>query len=175
VPEVPLASADIRRYLDEVAAALEPAGRQHTLVLVGGSLLALHGLRDTTADVDTIGTLDDELHAAVAVVAVRHGLAPKWLNASAAAFTPATFSVADCDLLLEHPRLRVLGAPWPQVFVMKLFAGRAQDRDDLVAIWPRAGFTSPTAAAALYREAYPHEREDEYLVDYIRAIADEAQ
>ena len=84
MPDVPLDGADIRRYLSEVAAALEPAGQGHTLVLVGGALMALHGLRETTADVDTIGTLDDELGAAVAVVAGRHGLAPRWLNASAA-------------------------------------------------------------------------------------------
>ena len=167
MPDVPLDGADIRRYLGEVAAALEPAGRPHTLVLVGGALMALHGLRKTTADVDTIGRLDDELRAAVAVVAGRHDLAPRWLNASAAAFRPATFSEADCELVLEHPRLRVLGAPWHQVFVMKLFAGRAQDRDDLVTIWPHVGFASPAAAAVMYHEAYPHAEHDPYLVDFI--------
>ena len=175
MPDVPLSGADIHRYLAEVAAALEPAGPAYTLVLVGGALMALHGLRETTADVDTIGRLDDELGAAVAVVADRHGLARRWLNASAAAFTPATFSEAGCELLLEHPRLRVLGAPWHQVFVMKLFAGRAQDRDDLVTIWPHARFASPPEAAAMYHEAYPHLEHDPYLVDFIQAIADEAE
>ena len=58
---------------------------------------------------------------------------------------------------------------------MKLLAGRAQDHDDLVTIWPHAGFSSPAAAAAMYHEAYPHLEHDPYLVDFIQAIADEAE
>lgn len=75
---VPLGDDEIRRYLSEVADVLGPAGRRHTILLVGGALLAWHGLRDTTADVDSLLRLDMELQVAVGVVAARHGLAPAW-------------------------------------------------------------------------------------------------
>ena len=42
----PLTGHHIRLYLSEVADAMEPIGPQHTLILVGGSLLAWHGLRE---------------------------------------------------------------------------------------------------------------------------------
>ena len=38
-------------------------------------------------------------------MAERHDLTPTWLNHSASAFRPATFDDADCDVLIEHPRL----------------------------------------------------------------------
>lgn len=73
-PDGLLTGDDIRRLLTEVAEELAPP--QRTLVIVGGSLLAWHGLRDATEDVDTIRQLDGGLKAAVAVVATRHDLAP---------------------------------------------------------------------------------------------------
>jgi hypothetical protein len=42
-----LQGPQIRTYLTEVAPRLAPVGPQHTLLLVGGSLLAWHGLRDS--------------------------------------------------------------------------------------------------------------------------------
>jgi hypothetical protein len=90
VSDHPLAGAHIRAYVSEVAAELSESETQHELILVGGSLLAWHGLREATHDVDTVRGVDEELRRAVAAVAVRHGLAPRWLNDSAAAFTPAT-------------------------------------------------------------------------------------
>jgi len=50
-------AADIRDYLDEVADALQPGSPRRTIILAGGSLLAWYGLRDTTADVDSIRPL----------------------------------------------------------------------------------------------------------------------
>ena len=58
----PLTGLDIRIYLGEVADAMEPIGPRHTLILVGGSLLAWHGLREATFDVDSVRRLDAELH-----------------------------------------------------------------------------------------------------------------
>lgn len=173
MPETTLDGEHIRNYLDEVAEELGPNG-QHTLVIVGGALLAWHGLRDATVDVDTVRNVDPELAEAVKQVASRHDLAPKWVNASAAKFIPATFDEAACPILMDHPRLRVLGAPFDQVFVMKLYAARAQDDADMVALWPLTGFSSAEQAEALYRQAYPHAPADEHLADYIAAIADRA-
>ncbi len=50
---VPLGGEEIRSHLQEVAAQLGGKGPKHTLVLVGGALLAWHGLRDTTRDGET--------------------------------------------------------------------------------------------------------------------------
>lgn len=171
--EPALGRADIERYLLEAAQRLTSSGTQHVVVMVGGSLLAMHGLRGATHDVDSIRRLDAELVGAVAQVAELHGLAPAWLNDRAAAFTPATFEEATCTVLIDHPRLRVLGAPLEQVFVMKLFAvgNRANDYDDLVALWPRCDFDSPAAAVALHDAACPHAEPDPFLVDFIGQIA----
>ena len=159
----------IRAHLAEVAAAL-PRGRpQHRLILVGGSLLAWHGLRESTRDVDSVLALDATLRQAVETVAARHGLAPRWLNDHARPFAPQTLREQDCDLLAELPALRVLGAPLDQVFLMKLHATRVRtsDVEDMVALWPRTGFTSAAQAVELYYEAYPLAEVDAHLVAYV--------
>lgn len=166
----PLRADTIRRYLDEVAAELPADGPQRTLIVVGGALLALLGLRDATRDVDTIERLDHIARAAIERVASRHGLAPRWLNDSAAAFRPASFDPAACEMLIDHPSLRVLGAPADQLFLMKLNAARAVDTADLAAIWPLCTFSSPEEAVAAFYEAYPLEEPDEHLADFIRSI-----
>jgi Nucleotidyltransferase of unknown function (DUF6036) len=170
VPE-PLLGADaIERYLREVAADLPQHGPQHTVVVVGGALLAWHGLRAATRDVDSGRRIDRDLMAAVARVAARHDLAPEWLNDSAAAFVPATLEDADCEVLIDRPTLRVLGAPFDQVFLMKLNASRAADTEDLEALWPYCSFGSPEAAAEAFYEAFPLEERDAYLADHIRNV-----
>jgi len=170
VSDVPLTGDDIRAYLHEVAAALGPDGRAHTLILVGGALLALVGLRASTVDVDTIAKVDAELARAVRSVAATHGLAPKWLNDSAAGFVPATFDERDCAKVFDDGRLEVLGAPLAQVFVMKLHAHRPQDVEDMARLWPRTGFESAEEGARAYALAYPHEDPDPYLEGFIAQV-----
>ena len=68
-------------------------GPKHVLIVVGGALLAMHDLRDTTRDIDSISPLEQELREAIAQVAERHGLRIDWLNDRARGFTPATFRV----------------------------------------------------------------------------------
>ena len=70
--EIPLTGGDIRSYLHEVAATHDPGGVRHTVVLVGGALLAVAGLRASTVDVDAVRLLDSELRRADAVVAAAH-------------------------------------------------------------------------------------------------------
>lgn len=168
--ETPLDGEEIRRYLLEVASAMSVDGPQHRILVVGGALLAWHGLRDTTLDVDSVHRVDEELRQAVQLVAKRHGLAPQWLNDSAAGFVPATLKVEDCDVILDEPRLLVLGAPLRQVFLMKVFAGRERDQDDLVSLWPQLGVT-PEEVADEYWTAYPAAPADPFLADWIRQIA----
>lgn len=172
--EEPLSRDEIIALVTEVADELPARDPRHIIVIVGGSLLAWHGLRDTTADVDTIRRLDTELQQAVSRVAERHDLAPRWLNDSAAAFSPQTLDEGACELLLDHPKLLVLGAPYRAVFVMKLFAGRAADHDDLVRLWPLCGFGSPEEAADEMREAFPAAPDDPHLAQYVADIAREA-
>jgi hypothetical protein len=75
-----------------------------------------------------------------------------------------------CDVLLVRPRLRILGAPLDQVFVMKLFAGRDSDREDMLVMWHHTGFISPQQAADAFQAAYPHLEHDPYLAEYLAEV-----
>lgn len=171
----PLGADEIRAHLREVADELGGPGPRHTLIVVGGALLAWHGLREATQDVDSIRRLDDDLRRAVQRVAQVHGLAVDWLNDNAAGFRPFTFVEQDCDVLLDHPRLLVLGAPLDQVFLMKLYRVDVQDYEDLIGLWPRCHFASAEEAAEQFHKAYPHAPEDPGLVAMITDIAQAAQ
>jgi hypothetical protein len=170
-PDGLLDGDDIRRLVSEVADELGPLSSQRTLVIVGGSLLAWHGLRDATQDVDTIRQLDDELKSAVAVVAARHGLSVSWLNDHAAAFAPFTFELERCELLVEHPALLVLGLPLRDVFLMKLRRADPADLNDIRALWPHVSdaFTTARHIAAAFDAAFPDEPVDDYLAEFVVA------
>lgn len=170
MPDRPLDADEIRVLLTEVADEL-PEGERPTIVVAGGALLAFHALRATTADVDAVRRLPDAVRNAARVVAGRHDLSPNWLNDSATAFRPDTLTDADCEVLLDHPRLRILGVPLRDVFLMKVDAARTRDYDDLVALWPLAGFDSARQAEEEYRRAFPGAADDPYLVDWIEGIA----
>ena len=81
---------------------------------------------------------------------------------------------AHCSTLYDHEALTVLGPSADWVFLMKLYAGRAVDHDDLIKLWPRCGFASVEDAVRRYWDAYPHAADDEYLVNYVREIAQAA-
>ena len=170
----PLHSDEIQALLREVAEVLGDDGVRHTVIMVGGSLLAWHDLRESTVDVDTVRRIDPELAQAVKVVADRHGLASRWMNDHAAAFAPQTFEESACELLLETSRLLVLGVPLRDAFLMKLYAGRARDHDDIVALWPHTGFATAREAVDAMYQAYPAATKDEYLESFVEDIAVEA-
>lgn len=109
--------------------------------------------------------IDDALRDGVRRVAERHGLAVDWLNDHSAAFAPVGFDVAACEVLFEHPRLIALGAPFRDVFLMKLRRGDPQDLIDMRALWPyvRDGFATAADVVAAFFEAFPSEPEDEFL------------
>jgi hypothetical protein len=174
VTERALSGAEIVALVTEVADRLASQGHQHTVIVVGGSLLAWHGLRDTTKDVDCVSSLDDELRSAVALVAQEHDLELDWLNAHAAGFAPVTLEPSACTILLERPRLRVLGAPIRYVFLMKMYRGLPRDLDDLVAMWPHVAITSAEAIVEEFYEAFPHEELDPYLDELVYHAAERA-
>ncbi len=103
--EVSLERDDIERYVSEVADELPGSGGQRVVIIVGGALLAMHGLHAATRDVDSVKRLDEELTAAIARAASRHGLAPRWLNDSALPFLPATFDEDAWETILVRKSL----------------------------------------------------------------------
>src|SRR5690606_21609342 len=126
----------ILAYLGELAEEL-PDDVSVDLVVVGGSMLALRGLRHATRDVDSARMLTQVVQGAAARVAQRHDLTPHWLNSSAEPFAGSLEpNLAEDTPVLDHPRLRVYLATAEAVFLMKLYADRPQDHADLVALWP---------------------------------------
>jgi hypothetical protein len=170
--KVVLGRTEILSHLTEVGDELARRNLSCRLVVVGGSYLALHDLRESTADVDSLTTLTEDVKAVVREVGERHGLRATWLNDSASMFTPAGLQLDDCELLYDHSHLKILGPPPKQVFLMKLLAGRAPDHDDMTVLWPRCGFADAQAAVDAYYLAYPFEEHDPHLVDYVQQIAD---
>jgi hypothetical protein len=171
MPSRPLSGSEIQSLVLEVAERLAPAGKRHVLIIVGGSLLAWHGLRESTEDVDSVRLLDDELRSAVASVAADHDLPSDWLNANAAMFIPATFDPDSCEVLVDHLRLLVLGAPMGDVFVMKMYRALPNDVADMIRMWPLIGFISAQQVVDAFFAAYPHAPADDHLDQYVIEIA----
>ena len=171
-----LSGEQIRELLLEVAEELESGRAQTSVVLVGGSLLAWHGLRYATEDVDSSLLLDEELRGAVRRVAERHQLTIDWLNDHAAPWHPESLQHEDCDVLLNHPRLLVLGAPLVAVFLMKLNRSEPQDVLDMITIWPFVAAVWPTArdVTDAFYAAYPLGKHDPYLGGQVIDIAQRA-
>jgi hypothetical protein len=132
--------------LHDLAVELGPGRHQHVLVLVGGAQLTLHGLRPSTRDIDSARPLDVELVQAAERVAARRSLRQGWVNAGPLPWRPATLRDGDCEVIVDHPRLRVLGAPLRQVFLMKLISTRVRDSADVALLWPHSGFATPEEA-----------------------------
>ena len=145
---------------------------QCVLVVVGGAYLALHGLRESTVDVDTATKLQESVRAAVEAVALQRGYRPDWLNDAAAPYAPRGLSVEICEVMYEHPRLLVVGPPADFVFLMKLYAARAPDYDDMVALWPRCGFSGAAEASKRFATAYPQAPTDPHMAEFIERIAE---
>ena len=118
----PLTYREIEAYLYEVADVLGGDGESRIVVVVGGALLAYYQIRNTTTDVDSARLIDQDLAAAILEVAKRHGLDEDWLNPRGFPHRPLTLDENECEVMLEHGRLKVLAAPVDQVFLMKLIA-----------------------------------------------------
>lgn len=157
----------ILAYLQELATALA-SGEQHRIVMVGGSFLALHDLREATHDIDSIKRLDPELRAAAAAVAARHDLNPHWLNDNASLFAPQGLHEDMCTPVIDRPRLLVLEPPARYVFAMKLFSTRVADTADLQPLWALTGFESAEQAVTFMESCYPHAEPDPYLAAFLR-------
>jgi hypothetical protein len=174
VPDTPLDREAIEHNLRLLGDRLGDLGARARLTVVGGSYMALLGLRASTMDVDTITRLDDVVRQAVADVGRELDLDPTWLNDRAFAFQPHV-EAGPGRVMFEHPNLVIEGPSAEVVFLMKLGRAEQRDRGDLIALWPRTSFATPEAAALAYSEAYPHVPEDAHLAGYIAEIAAAAE
>jgi hypothetical protein len=174
----PLTYPEIEAYLYEVADALGEDGENRIVVVVGGALLAYYQIRNTTTDVDSARPIDQDLAAAILEVAKRHGLDDDWVNPRGFPHRPLTLDENECEVMLEHRRLRVLAAPIDQVFLMKLDSDRTRDQMDLVLAWPATSYQSPEEVLDAFRAAYPPglpEGEYEYYLRMVEEIVEEAE
>lgn len=168
----PLRRADIEAGLRDVADQLhQDGGAQVSIIVVGGSFMALHGLRDSTADVDSVSQLDDRLLAAVRRVAVQRGWPEQWLNDRARPWRTAGLQISSCLLVLDHPALAVYTPGYAVMFLMKLNAARGpQDYADARALWPHTDFADAEAVVRAFYDAYPNELPDPDLTDFVRTF-----
>ncbi|KGN38076.1 DUF6036 family nucleotidyltransferase [Knoellia subterranea] len=123
----------IRQLLDELDQRLRSAGIAATVYVVGGAAISLHlpNSDRPTQDIDGI-TTESRVAEIVAHMAHELGLPEGWLNGAARPFLPPL--PADALAPPEHPGLRVQLASLEQLLAMKLAAGRARDRADIVAL-----------------------------------------
>ena len=166
-----LGRTELETLFEELATELQVDGLRAEVLMVGGSWMLWYEMREATRDVDSAQTLSPEVAAAVARVAPRHDLDPDWLNDRAAPFMPLGFEVGTSTIVYEHAALVVRTPPASTIFLMKLYAGRAPDRDDLVKLWPVSRFSTPEEAVAAYERAYPHAPDDPHLIDFVAAIS----
>lgn len=161
----------LESLFDELGRELNALDTTAEIVMVGGCWLLWHGARTATHDVDSATRLDAPLATAVRRVASRRDLEDRWVNDSAAMFWPADADFGDCAIAHITGGLTVKTPPARVIFVMKLYRANAQDYEDMVSLWQECDFHDPAEAATAFRRAYPHAPDDEFLVDYIEAIA----
>ena len=101
-------------------------------ISLAAALLAYYEIRNTTTDVDSARLIDQDLAAAILEVAKRYGLDEDWLNPRGLPHRPLTLGENECEVMLDHGRLKVLAAPVDQIFLMKLDSDRTRDQMDLV-------------------------------------------
>jgi|GEM_PF-697093 len=142
-----LARDDVVQLLTEVGQVLAGQGLVATIYVVGGTAMSLTiNSRRTTRDVDTdMRDHREELRAAAAEVAERHGLDPRWLNSAAAMFLS---SEPDPDAgEMDLPGLRVLTSSPDHLLAMKMRAYRGRDMDDLEWLFNFLRIENPQQAA----------------------------
>lgn len=157
----PLDRDAILAFLAEVDAELvasEPAGARHTLVIAGGAVMAILGLRGATHDIDSVIRLDEPIRAAAQRVAARAGQPKTVLNDAGSAWRPATLNIGECPIVLAGGKLTVRQVPIDLMFVMKLDASRVGTMDayDLAQLAPLVSFVSAQEVQAAHEAAYPN-------------------
>lgn len=146
------------------------------LIIVGGSALALLGIRDSTRDIDLAAAIDPPVSSAAAHLAPFLDLPDDWLNSHAAPFIPCDFNETRCTIELQMSNIDVLVAHPDDLFVMKLNASRGQsDLNDMIRLWPFCTFGTASSAYERFISAYPDSQTDEFLEQHIELIGERAR
>jgi tRNA A37 N6-isopentenylltransferase MiaA len=91
------------KALEALAELLVSERIEHqTLIVVGGSYLALTELRESTRDIDSVTRIEDATKRATERIGRERGYAPNWLNDAAAAFRPSGLAIENCTVLFDH-------------------------------------------------------------------------
>lgn len=154
---------DIAGGLRELVDELRASGQVACIRLVGGAALSLrHFERGTTQDLDSLHIhpgSDEAVSAAAALVAIRHGWDPMWIN----------FAVENADAIPSFGRRAIV---WETVFdsdgvvvqiadkesllAMKLRANRpGRDTNDIRQLLALCGIATLAEAEELYEDFYP--------------------
>lgn len=143
--------------VDNELAAMEPPGTPHLLVITGGAVMAILGMRDTTHDIDSVTRLDPSIKTAAQRVAEKIGQDKTVLNDAGAAWRPATLDINACPTVIQGSRLTVRQVPIDALFIMKLDASRigTMDSYDLAQLAPRVSYASAEDIQRAYEAAYP--------------------
>jgi hypothetical protein len=167
----------ILKLLQAVNEQLEElCAEKQEIVIVGGSSLALMGLRESTRDIDLVTEIDDSLLAAIIQVANAFQISENWMNNSARFFAPRNTSLDHCAIFLDLSKLRIHFLHTDDLFVMKLYASRGPiDFLDLVLLWPLCTFAEAKSAVNHYWDLYEGAYPDEFLEEYVQRIIDQAR
>jgi hypothetical protein len=167
----------IVRLLQAVNEQLEElCAEKQEIIIVGGSSLALMGLRESTRDIDLVTAIDDSLLAAIIQVANAFQISENWMNNSARFFAPRNTSLDHCSIFLDLRKLRIHFLHTDDLFVMKLYASRGPiDFLDLVLLWPLCTFSDAKSAVNHYWDLYEGAYPDEFLEKYVQRIIDQAR
>ena len=162
----------IVRLLQAVNDQLEQlCAEKQEIVIVGGSSLALMGLRESTRDIDLVTEIDDLLMTAIVEVANAFQIPESWMNNSARFFAPRNTTLDRCSIFLDLSKLRIHFLHTDDLFVMKLFASRGPiDFLDLVLLWPLCTFADAKSAVNHYWNVYEGAYPDEFLEEYVQRI-----
>ncbi len=155
-----LDKATIERLLKKLNDKLAENDRTGEIYVVGGAALILeYGAARRTSDVDCMVLREpDAVHAAAAeIMQEEAGLAPDWLNETAAAahkIPDETDENARTSFTDSHLTVRSASPEW--LVAMKLHAGREHDYQDVRQLLRDAGINSGEDAKRLTEYHFPH-------------------
>lgn len=158
--------ADMVELLQAVAERLDPENPVD-LVIVGGSALAAHGLRDATKDIEVITPIPAPVANTIAEVAQSRVRRHDWMNSHAAPFAPLGYETA---VVFQHGPLTVRSVSPDDLFRDETRATRPQDLEDLRSLWPHCKFESAEEAVADFdnRTSLSPKDHDPHLSEWIR-------
>ncbi|KJE77285.1 DUF6036 family nucleotidyltransferase [Ferrimicrobium acidiphilum] len=172
MPNEPLTRTDLIVVLHELADALDAAGIEAQLYIVGGAAMVLgYSARDVTRDVDAQYYPKNAINNVAAAIARRHHLPNDWLNDNAAMFISPVKDDEKRRLFLSKGSVTIQTASAEALLAMKIRASRPRmDNFDIAFLCEHLEITSIVQAVDLYETYYPEDRLPKYALTILRAI-----